>query len=96
MPLDKLTESEFFALFDESVHAELRKRLDEPGTIGLVSFDNIDICSSHCGDRTAMPVGPQWTLKSIEDATFPDGKPKFLGATPSVRQYAQAYYLKAT
>lgn len=63
-----------------------------PDAVGVAFFQNMDMCSSQCGDWQVLPVGPSNTFKTVEDLTFPDGKqPHWLKDLPSQRQYAQCW-----
>lgn len=81
--------SEFIALFDPSVHSALLDSLRRyPDAIAMVEFENMDMCSSHLGDRSAMLVGPSNTYKSVNEC---DGR--WLNDLPSQRKYANRWCL---
>lgn len=85
--LKMLTKQEFFALFDESVHDRIREVMQRyPDAEAVVVFENVDFCSSQFGARSALPVGPSNTFKSVSDT-----EGKWLNDLPSQRQYPQAF-----
>lgn len=85
--MKKLTQEEFFAMFDEEVHDQLRERLTRIGVSGLIAFQNQDFCSSQFGARTAMVYGQECTYKCVADV-----EGQHLYDLPSQRQYPVAYF----
>lgn len=85
----ELNKEAFFALFDESIHANMERLFTTyPTAQGLVCFENLDMSSSHMGERTACPIGPDNTI------TFDNLNKARLGAVPSVAQYPRYIWIK--
>jgi len=76
--------------FDEEVHVQIKEMLERKDTVGMVMFENLDLTSSHIGERTAMIVGPNYTYKSVAEC-----QGRHLGQVPSVFQYPLAAYVKS-
>lgn len=87
--MKQVTRQEFFSLFDPSVHEALDRALALPGTDGLVCYENVQMDSSHFGNRAAVTFGParDWA-KTPEEAWA-----KRLGDVPSRFKYPQCYML---
>ena len=88
----KLTEKslgDFLALYDPEVHAAIIERLNRRDVSGVVSYENLDLCSSQCGHRTALIYGPGCTYKTLDEAAA--GR---LGDVPSRFEYPREYYAK--
>jgi hypothetical protein len=85
--MKQINAMELMALFDETVrHALWQVARSKPGIDAVVVFENVDLCSSHLGERTAVIVGPACIFPSVE---FCAGK--HLNDLPSVRQYPQCW-----
>lgn len=84
--MKQITLQALLGLFDSSVHDALRRITQLPGTTHLVVYENRMIGSPHCGERTALAVGPQRSLPSLSEAAS-----HWLHDLPSTRQYAVAY-----
>jgi len=80
--IKELSQSDFLALFDPSVQPRIVKNSMTPGVEAVVCLENLQMDSSHCGDRTALIVGPGCTfqLKHLEEQFR-------LGSSPSTFQY---------
>jgi hypothetical protein len=86
--LKRLRETEFFELFDPECHnAILAAAARYPDAEGIVCCEVLDLCSSQCGHRSALVVGPSnsWTLEFVATTPFR------LGDVPSRFQYPTAY-----
>jgi len=82
--LKKLSWADFVALFDSEVHEELANSR-RMGT-ALVLFENMDMCSSKLGARTALRVGPGCSCADLDKAAQ-----IWLNDLPSQRQYPCSY-----
>jgi hypothetical protein len=85
----ELTGPEFLALFDTEVHEAIRRNAAKPGVEAVVCMENLDMCSSQFGARTAMIVGPGCTYQLSQIETLPNFR---LGDVPSRFQYPTAYW----
>jgi hypothetical protein len=81
----ELNWTDFVAKFEPEVHGKLSNARQTQGTDALVLFENLDMCSSHLGERTALRVGPGCSL-SLEQAAE-----QHLGSVPSIFQYPIAF-----
>jgi len=86
--MKQVTAAEFMAKFDSEVHEAIRDSLRSLKSDAVVCFENVDMCSSRLGERTALGVGPNNTYKTVEEC---DGK--WLNDLPSMRQYPQVWCL---
>ena len=84
--LKKLSWAEFLALFDESVYEDLTNARVTEGTSALVLFENLDMCSSQLGARTALRIGPGCSCSDLDKASK-----IWLNDLPSQRQYPCSY-----
>jgi len=84
--MKKISFEELLALFDESVHRQLREVFSLPITTGMVVFENQQMDSSRFGERTAVIVGPECTYKTVQEC-----EGRHLHDLPSQRQYATYY-----
>lgn len=86
--MKQLTVEEFTEAFDPSVRARIRNVIEVsyPDAVAVVVFENVAFDSSEFGARSALPVGPSNTFKSVE---FCEGK--WLNDLPSQRQYPQGF-----
>lgn len=82
------TLEEFLALFDESVHGQIREALELPGTDGVACMTVLDMSSSSLGMRTALVFGPERSCKTEE---LPN---RHLGDVPSRFQYPEFCWFK--
>lgn len=81
--MKQLTAKEFLSLFDPSVHDQIKAAAKRyPNATAVVCFENLDMCSSELGHRSALVVGPDNTFTSVEDC-----RGKHLNDLPSQRQY---------
>lgn len=86
MAIKQVVSSEFFKLLDPSVHEAVRQAITRCQATAVVLFENVDLCSSHLGERTAMVVGPTCTYKTVADC-----EGHHLHDLPSMRQYPQVW-----
>jgi hypothetical protein len=84
--MKEITFDELLAQFDPTVHPDLQRIARQPGTTHLVVFENRQMDSSACGERTACVVGPSRTLTTLEAAYQ-----HHLHDLPSQRQYPVAH-----
>ena len=84
----QLDKAEFYNLLDFDLHDTVARMLLHEGTTGMVVFENLDLCSSQCGNRSFMVYGPSRENKVIEDLLS-----QHLGDVPSRFQYPVAYYI---
>lgn len=89
MALPTWSKEEFFAQFDPEVHAKIEALLKRSDVDGAILFENTNLSSSACGERTAVIFGPGCTYKSAGSA-----EGKWLNDLPSQRQYPRAAYVK--
>jgi len=75
---------ELAAMFDPEVHDALRGLIE--GATHIVVYENLDLSSSWCGERTALKVGPGCGVRTLDKALR-----GHLGDLPSQRQYPIAY-----
>ncbi len=80
---------DYLALFDPSVHADIRRTLSRIDVTGAVCFENLQMDSPHLGERASLVVGPGCTYTL---ASACSGR---LGSVPSRFQYPVAQYGKA-
>ncbi len=91
----RVTHKQYLALFDPTVHVRLAAHMRDEETLAAVCYEVQDFCSSHRGERAHLPVGPRWTLKTLEDTgatTGELGRP--LGDVPSRFKYPTYYWQK--
>ncbi len=74
--------------FNEEVHKQIQEMLERKNVTGIVMFENMDMSSSHLGERTAMIAGPECTYRSVAGC-----QGYHLGSVPSVFQYPLAAYV---
>lgn len=79
---------DMLSLFDEEVHGKIRGAALADGVTHVVCFENLDLWSSHGGDRTAMVVGTQQSYPLAKVLQTPYFR---LGGVPSRFQYPVAY-----
>ena len=84
--MKQVSAQEFLALFDESVHSAIARKAEQYQAIAVVYFENQMFDSSAFGSRSALPVGPNNTYKTVEAC-----EGKWLNDLPSQRQYAQCW-----
>lgn len=85
--LKELSLVDYLTLFDVSVHAQIVKSLELPGTEGVICFENLDMCAGEFGKRTSGVFGPGRTYTSLDVAAA-----NFLHSeSASRRQYPVAY-----
>lgn len=85
----EITFAEMLSLMDEEVHEKVIGFMQHPGTIGFVLFENHMMDSSALGQRSILPIGPNWTIKDL------DSVPDWINDLPSQRQQKQ-YFCKTT
>jgi hypothetical protein len=85
--IKELSQEEFLKLFDKEVHARIVANSLKPGVDAVVCLENLQMDSSHFGDRSALIVGPECTfqLKHLEG-------PFRLGELPSTFKYPTAIW----
>ena len=88
--MKKITMEELVGEFDPSVSDALWEKWRREEVDGMVVFENLDMCSSHLGEKTAMIVGPECTYKSVAEC-----EKKWLNDLPSMRKYAVRYAEKS-
>lgn len=87
----EITWDQLLSMFSENAHAALVDAMKRwPTAIGMIVFENLDMGSSSLGERSAMPYGPDNTIKTLDDV-----KGKWLNDLPSQRQYPVAVWRKA-
>lgn len=85
-----ITWAQLLGMFSENVHQALDDTMYRwPRALGMIVFENLDVSSSRLGERSAMPFGPDNTIKSLDDV-----KGKWLNDLPSQRQYPVAVWRK--
>lgn len=92
MPVTKMEQVEkedFIALFPDDMHAALRVALTPEHISGATCYTNLQMDSSHYGERTAMVFGPTCTYK--DPVSMAEGH---LGDLPSQCKYPTHYYKK--
>ncbi len=86
----EITWEQLLGMFSENVHAPLADTMKRwPSAAGMIVFENLDMGSSRLGERSAMPFGPDNTIKSVDDV-----RGKWLNDLPSQRQYPVAVWRK--
>lgn len=80
---------DYLALFDAEVRPKIVEMLARDDVAGAIGFENVNMSSSRCGERTSVIYGPGCTYKSLDDV-----KGKWLYDLPSQRQYPQYAYAK--
>lgn len=80
--MEELKFFEFLDLFEDDTQEKICQQIIHYDATHVVLAENIDMCSSQFGKRTAMLVGPNNTYKTVEEC-----EGKWLGDLPSVRQY---------
>lgn len=94
-PVKQISREAYLELFDESVHPQILAQLDDPQTLGVVCYENLEIRYRAELRRASMPVGPQWTLKTFEDTgAIPHGIGRPIGTAPGNFVYPVSYYRK--
>lgn len=86
--IKEVTIFEFLEMFDESVRPDIMAACARyPDKEGIVCFENLQLDSSHFGDRAALVMGPSnsWPLARIEEDGFR------LSDLPSNFKYPVAY-----
>jgi hypothetical protein len=87
MIMAEMTKNEFLELFEPEVHDDLIAALERyPDAEGLVCFENLQMDSSSCGERTAVVVGPSNTF------TLEKARTGHLNDLPSQRQYPRSFW----
>ena len=81
-----VTLDQLLSRFDESVHDKILAQAARSDVTHIVVFENLDLCPSRLGDRTALAVGPGCTTTTVEEAAG-----RWLHDLPSMRQYPVAY-----
>lgn len=83
----ELNETDFLALFDQSVHDTIRTNRSKPGVEAVVCFEVLQMDSSSFGKRSALIMGPgcSYLLSEIEKGCR-------LGDVPSRFQYPTAMW----
>lgn len=93
--MKQLSREEYFAQFDPSVHLQIQSQLDDPETTGGVCYQNLELRPAGELRTSHMPVGPKWTLKTLEDTGALENKlGRPIGTQPSNFIYPVNYYLK--
>lgn len=77
---------DLLALFEPSVRTAIRAAALSCDATHVVCFEDLDVCSSELGKRTAVCMGPTCTYKSPEDTGG-----KWLNDLPCRRQYPRVY-----
>lgn len=83
---EQVSFEEFKKLFSEAVWPTITEQWLRPAVHTLVCFSNIDMSSSHFGERTCMSLGPDCTYKSVKEI-----EGQHLGDTPSTFKYPTHY-----
>ena len=81
-----ITLTRLLGRFHESVWDKILAQAAREDVTHIVVFENLDLCSSRLGDRTALAVGPGCTTTTVEEAAS-----RWLHDLPSMRQYPVAY-----
>jgi hypothetical protein len=84
-----ITREEFLAQFHDEAQETLIKALARPDVTGVVCFENLQMDSSHFGERSGLVFGPGCTYKLLADVLA--GR---LGDVPSRFKYPVSYWLK--
>ena len=87
----EITWAQLLGMFSEDTHAPLTETMKRwPTAEGMIVFECLDMSSSRLGERSAMPYGPDNTIKALDDV-----KGKWLNDLPSQRQYPVAVWKKS-
>lgn len=70
------------SMMDPSVHENIARAVENSDSTHVALFENLDMSSSHLGERTVLCVGPNNTYKTVADL---DGS--HLYDLPSMRKY---------
>lgn len=84
--MKSLTLDELLLQFEPSVHDQIRAIAAKPATTYLVMYENHMLDSPRLGERTTLRVGPDCTVKTLEQA-----RTTKLGELVSDMQVAVAY-----
>ena len=82
-----ISKEDLLSMFDPEVHERLLDLAQQPGTAGLIVFENLMLDSSACGSRTAAAFGSSRTYKEPSDA-----QGTWLNDLPSQRQHPRYVY----
>ena len=86
MAMDKLDQAAFLELFHEEVRDDILANAKTYRATHMVCYENQNLSSSALGDRSALPVGPNNTLKTLEET-----EGHWLNDLPSLRQHPKCY-----
>jgi hypothetical protein len=87
----KVTLAELLSMMHPSVHGKLLEILSLDAntgpakTIAFALYENLDMSSSQLGQRSVMPIGPNWSMKTVEEIV------PYINDLPSQRQYVQCW-----